>query len=177
MCERRWKRLEQQHTLEAVQGAFTPRWRFEWVFLSVPLPPALLFIFPIAFLLPLSPLPFICHFFCYSSSGVALGGGGRNRKSEIEITPHWRLLLSPAYPAVRSWREKRQNMRQINVWKTHSKMADAVRASAALVCHKSRLLLNSNKLSQTQHSKEKKGSNQWGNWSKERGGFGGSVAQ
>lgn len=41
-------------------------------------------------------------------------------------------------------------------------MADVVRASIALVCHKSRLLLNSNKLSQTQHSKEKKQGNSKG---------------
>lgn len=162
MCERRWKRLEQQHTLEAVQGAFTPRWRFEWVFLSVPLHQLISTSFPLPLSLLLVHPPFICHFFCYSSSGVALGGGGRNRKSEIEITPHWRLLLSPAYPAVRGWREKRQNMRQINVWKTHSKMADAVRASAALVCHKSRLLLNSNKHSQTQRSQKKQGRSKGG---------------
>lgn len=67
----------------------------------------------------------------FSSLGVARAGEGRNRKSVIEITPQLAIFIVACISRC-VWREKRQNMRQINVRKTRSKMADLVRA--ALLC-------------------------------------------
>lgn len=72
----------------------------------------------------------------------------------IEITPQLAIFIVACISRC-VWREKRQNMRQINVRNTRSKMADLVRAAllcpvlSCSACHKSRLLLNSNKLCQT----------------------------